>query len=70
MLGVGLAVAVLIDATVVRGILVPAAISLLGERIWPLPAGTARRGSPADGTSPPESTPAADGTSLTAGQVR
>jgi RND superfamily putative drug exporter len=37
MLGVGLAAAVLIDATVVRGILVPAALSLLGERAWTLP---------------------------------
>jgi len=37
MLGVGLAVAVLIDATVVRGILVPAALALLGERSWALP---------------------------------
>jgi RND superfamily putative drug exporter len=36
-LGVGLAAAVLIDATVVRGILLPAAISLLGERCWYLP---------------------------------
>jgi len=37
MLGVGLAVAVLIDATVVRGILVPASLALLGERSWYLP---------------------------------
>ncbi len=37
MLGVGLAVAVLIDATVVRGILVPSALALLGERAWYLP---------------------------------
>ncbi len=36
-LGVGLAFAVLIDATVVRGILVPAAMTLLGERCWYLP---------------------------------
>jgi uncharacterized membrane protein YdfJ with MMPL/SSD domain len=36
-LGVGLAVAVLIDATAVRGILVPAAIALLGDRAWYLP---------------------------------
>jgi putative drug exporter of the RND superfamily len=36
-LGVGLAAAVLIDATVVRGILLPAALSLLGERCWYLP---------------------------------
>jgi putative drug exporter of the RND superfamily len=37
MLGVGLAAAVLIDATVVRGILVPAALAMLGERTWYLP---------------------------------
>jgi RND superfamily putative drug exporter len=37
-LGVGLAFAVLIDATVVRGILMPAAMTLLGERSWYLPA--------------------------------
>ena len=37
MIGVGLASAVLIDATVVRGILVPAALVLLGERTWYLP---------------------------------
>ena len=35
-LGVGTAAAVLIDATVVRGILVPAALALLGERAWRL----------------------------------
>jgi putative drug exporter of the RND superfamily len=37
MLGVGLAFAVLLDATVVRGILVPAAMALLGERCWYMP---------------------------------
>ena len=37
MLGVGLAVAVLIDATVVRGVLLPACLALLGERSWYLP---------------------------------
>jgi putative drug exporter of the RND superfamily len=37
MLGIGLPVAVLIDATVVRGILVPAAMTLLGDRCWYLP---------------------------------
>jgi RND superfamily putative drug exporter len=39
MTGIGMAVAVLIDATLVRGILVPAAMSLLGERNWVLPRG-------------------------------
>jgi RND superfamily putative drug exporter len=37
MVGIGMAVAVLIDATLVRGVLVPAAMSLLGERNWVLP---------------------------------
>jgi putative drug exporter of the RND superfamily len=37
MLGVGLAAAVLIDATVVRGVLLPAALSLLGDRAWYAP---------------------------------
>jgi uncharacterized membrane protein YdfJ with MMPL/SSD domain len=36
-LGVGLAVAVLLDATVVRAILLPATMRLLGERNWYLP---------------------------------
>jgi RND superfamily putative drug exporter len=36
-LGVGLAAAVLIDATVVRGILLPACLALLGKRSWYLP---------------------------------
>jgi putative drug exporter of the RND superfamily len=35
-LGIGTAAAVLIDATVVRGILVPAALALLGDRAWTL----------------------------------
>lgn len=38
MLGVGLAVAVLIDATLVRGLILPAALALLGERSWYLPS--------------------------------
>jgi uncharacterized membrane protein YdfJ with MMPL/SSD domain len=36
-MGVGLAVAILIDATIVRAILLPAAMKLLGERNWYLP---------------------------------
>jgi RND superfamily putative drug exporter len=38
MMGVGLAVAVLIDATIVRAVLLPATMKLLGERNWYLPA--------------------------------
>ena len=33
-LGVGLAAAVLIDATIVRGVALPAAVALLGDRGW------------------------------------
>jgi putative drug exporter of the RND superfamily len=46
-LGVGTAAAVLIDATVVRGVLVPAALALLGDRAWRL-----RRGGDRGGTAP------------------
>jgi len=35
-LGLGTAAAVLIDATIVRGVLLPAALSLLGDRAWRL----------------------------------
>jgi putative drug exporter of the RND superfamily len=38
MFGVGLSVAVLLDVTLVRMVLVPAAMSLLGHRAWWLPA--------------------------------
>jgi putative drug exporter of the RND superfamily len=37
-MGFGLAVAVLIDATIVRSVLVPATMKLLGDRNWYLPA--------------------------------
>jgi len=36
--GVGLASAILIDATIVRGVLLPASMKLLGERNWYLPS--------------------------------
>jgi uncharacterized membrane protein YdfJ with MMPL/SSD domain len=36
-LGVGLAVAILLDATVIRVLLLPAVMTLLGERNWYLP---------------------------------
>ena len=38
--GVGLAAAILIDATIVRGVLLPATMKLLGERNWYLPRGS------------------------------
>src|SRR5262249_4415009 len=37
MMGIGLATAVLIDATIVRAVLVPATMKLPGERNWYLP---------------------------------
>ncbi len=37
-MGVGLAVAILIDATIVRAVLLPATMRLLGERNWYLPS--------------------------------
>jgi RND superfamily putative drug exporter len=41
-LGFGLAVAVLLDATVVRALLVPAAMAVLGRWNWWLPTRIAR----------------------------
>ena len=41
-LGVGLTVAVLLDATVVRIVLLPALMLLLGDRVWWLPRGLER----------------------------
>src|SRR5258707_9607974 len=38
MLALGMAVAVLIDATIVRMMLVPSVMSVLGERAWWMPA--------------------------------
>jgi RND superfamily putative drug exporter len=63
-LGVGLAFAVLIDATVVRGLLMPAAMVLLGERCWYLPRklaglpGALRKGQPAPRAPVREGAPA------------
>jgi RND superfamily putative drug exporter len=57
MLGLGLAVAVLLDATLVRMLLVPATMELLGERNWWLPSWLdrrlpARRGEPRPAPAP------------------
>jgi uncharacterized membrane protein YdfJ with MMPL/SSD domain len=38
-LGLGLAIAVLLDATIIRGVLLPATMTILGERNWYLPRG-------------------------------
>jgi uncharacterized membrane protein YdfJ with MMPL/SSD domain len=58
-LGVGLAVAVLLDATVIRVLLLPALMSMLGERAWYRPrwlAPRSRGGEP--GTGSPVAVPA------------
>jgi RND superfamily putative drug exporter len=41
--GVGLAVAIFVDATIVRMVLVPAVMQLLGERNWWIPEWLERR---------------------------
>jgi RND superfamily putative drug exporter len=38
MFGLGAGLAILIDATLVRGVLVPASMRLLGERSWYAPS--------------------------------
>jgi RND superfamily putative drug exporter len=43
MFGIGLSVAVLLDVTLVRMVLVPAAMSLLGHHAWWLPEWLDRR---------------------------
>jgi RND superfamily putative drug exporter len=48
--GVAMAVAVLIDATVVRGVLLPAGLALLGDRAWAMPGRPRFRGR----TRPPQ----------------
>jgi putative drug exporter of the RND superfamily len=51
-LGVGLAVAILLDATVVRAVLLPSVLAVLGERTWWLPRWLSFL--PASGTVPAE----------------
>jgi RND superfamily putative drug exporter len=64
--GVGLALAVLLDVTLVRMILVPAAMSLLGDRAWWLPTWLERRLPAVDleGTTVPRAEPADDVTPI------
>ncbi|MFD7813514.1 MMPL family transporter [Streptomyces sp. NPDC059785] len=66
-MGVGLAAAVLIDATIIRGVLLPAVMSLLGERNWYLPKWLHRLPdlthdeSPEAVSGPPQQPPAVEG---------
>jgi RND superfamily putative drug exporter len=69
-MGFGLAVAVLIDATIVRSVIVPAAMELLGDRNWYLPGvlkwipemrtDGAGRGKPEEGRWAPEASGGAE----------
>ena len=56
-MGLGLGVAVLIDATVVRMVLVPAIMELLGKANWWLPAPLARLLPAAEPPAPAPATP-------------
>jgi RND superfamily putative drug exporter len=56
-MGVGLAVAVLIDATIIRGVLLPATMKLLGDWNWYMPSWLEwlpHIGGESDATQPPE----------------
>jgi len=58
--GVAMAAAVLIDATIVRGVLLPAGLALLGDRVWP----QKRRGSRHAAVTPATPAPVADGVTV------
>ena len=57
-MGVGLAVAVLLDATVVRALLLPATMKLLGPRNWYLPRWLGWLPRPSRPAPPPTGPPA------------
>jgi RND superfamily putative drug exporter len=54
MLGIGMAAAIVIDATVVRGVLLPAFVALLGRKAWEAPSWLNRRPQPAGESPRPE----------------
>ncbi|MDQ0796743.1 MMPL family transporter [Streptomyces sp. B1I3] len=66
-MGVGLAVAVLLDATIVRMVLLPSAMALLGERNWRVPRGLSRLPAP-EHREPAE--PAGPGTEAVPAETR
>ncbi|MGW8378387.1 MMPL family transporter [Streptomyces sp. ODS28] len=66
MLGVGMAAAILIDATLVRGVLLPAALTLLGERAWgKRPAAAAPSPDASSGAPSPSGAESGDSLTLT-----
>jgi len=66
-LAVGLAVSVLIDATVIRAVLLPSVMTLLGDRNWYLPRWLARFTAAGGGRRPPAAPLAPDGPRQPAG---
>jgi hypothetical protein len=66
-LAVGLAVSVLIDATVIRAVLLPSVMALLGDRNWYLPRWLAGFTAGGAGRRPPADPPSPVGPSLPAG---
>ncbi|NYV77383.1 MMPL family transporter, partial [Streptomyces sp. UH6] len=56
LIGVGIALAAVVDAVLVRGVLVPAVMTVLGPANWWRPGRSPRPGMPA---APPEREPAA-----------
>ena len=71
-LGVGLAVAVLIDATIIRGVLLPASMKLLGDWNWYLPKWLEwlPRVGPGRGTPPTSGEPEVSGPGLKRPPIR
>jgi putative drug exporter of the RND superfamily len=57
MLGLGLATAIAVDATLVRLVLVPSTMELLGDRNWWAPSWLRRSPAPTEEAAPPESIP-------------
>ncbi len=53
-MGIGLALAIAIDATIVRGVMLPAALRLLGDRAWREPAWTRRLPHLGESMPPPQ----------------
>jgi RND superfamily putative drug exporter len=66
-LAVGLAVSVLIDATVIRAVLLPSVMTLLGDRNWYRPRWLARFTAAGGGRRPPAAPLAPDGPRQPAG---
>jgi uncharacterized membrane protein YdfJ with MMPL/SSD domain len=56
-MGVGLAAAILIDATPIRGVLLPATMKLLGDRNWYLPNWLGRRSAEEPRRGTPQTAP-------------